>query len=470
MIGPLVAVCLVAIMVFGAFKLPLSRTNPITVLFLSFGAFYGMRLMLIGFSLDDPFPESQFADRDVDDMLARTGIVLVIFIAAIFVGLAVSPRNSGEQRDKKGWVFLDREPNPKFHLLVLLAITAVASLVSFALLVRFGGPSAMIQSAKVDKQLAGLFPLRVPATLGTALASALVIDAVRRKNWFLLSMAVTSTVLNGLSVMLWGARSAIVTGLAIVVIGLMFPPGSQQKKTNSRVLLKFAAVGLLVVSAAFGLRAVRELSLNGQLLFQEESLYRRVSLATNSIYLDASLLVVDDFDEVYEFRDGEDFLNGVFGMVPRAVWSGKPTSIVPGVWIRQNYEPDARNGWPVGAPIMWYVNFGLAGVAIGGVITGMVFRWIGLQYERAAPSGLNISLSVTLAIGVFHLGVEAETPSRIVVIALPLLLTSKVIERLSYPSVRDADDDKAPVPPIERSEADVGRTALESLSAGPHVI
>ncbi len=430
MIGWIVACGAVVVVALGAFSFRASVSNPAVLLFLVLGMYQGVRMVLIGTGVDTPYPEHVFEGRDIDHMLLKTAAVLALFVTATFVGMAVWGRG---RSSKQRWSpFVSHQPTLRAQLMVASATTLLAALISAALVARYGGPSGMIRAAKFDKALAGLFPLRVPASLGTVLGAAILIDAAHQRKPRLVAVGVLLTILNGGFVMLWGARSSLVVGFAVVLVGMVFPAS---KTIDRTVLPKLALVALVVFGVAFGLRASRELSLNGELMFAEDPLARRLSLATNAIALDSALLVVNDVGDRFEQRDGVDFVNGFIGPVPRAIWAGKPASVTPGVWIRQSYEPSARNGWPPGAPAMWFLNFGWLGVVVGGLLAGSVYRFLAQTYARATACGVNVAISVTAALSVFPMGIDPETPLRAAVHAVPLLLAVMAMAQLDRRAV-----------------------------------
>jgi len=425
MTGWIIACAAVVAVALGAFSFRASLSNPAVLLFLVLGMYQGLRLVLIGTGVDAPYPEHVFEGRDIDQMVLKTASVLMVFVACIFMGMAMWGRT---RITAPRWSpFVMARPSLRAQLTVSGTVTLIAALISFALMARYGGPSGMVRAAKFDKALAGLFPLRVPASLGTVLGAALLIDAAHQRKHGAVAVGVLLTVVNGGFVMLWGARSSLVVGFAVVLVGLVFPAS---KTIDRTVLPKLALVALMVFSVAFGLRASRELSLNGELMFAEDTLARRMSLATNAIALDAALLVVNDVGDRYEQRNGVDFVNGFVGPVPRAIWEGKPASVTPGVWIRQSYEPAARNGWPPGAPAMWFLNFGWLGVVVGGLLAGSIYRFLALTYARSTACGVNVAISVTAALSVFPMGIDPETPLRTAVHAVPLLLAVMAMARL----------------------------------------
>jgi len=156
-----------------------------------------------------------------------------------------------------------------------------------------------------------------------------------------------------------------------------------------------------------------------------------VSLALNATYFDASMLAARDWPETYEFRYGEDFVTGVLGLVPRVLWEGKPDAIAPGVWFRQVYEPEKLNGWPMGAAGLWYLNFGVLGLVLGGMFSGALLGCLSAAQLRRPDNGFNTAVAVAVGIYVVGLGVDSDLLVRCVLWLLPLWLIGRFVSPAS---------------------------------------
>jgi hypothetical protein len=125
-----------------------------------------------------------------------------------------------------------------------------------------------------------------------------------------------------------------------------------------------------------------------------ESLVTRVSATTQSLAAriravtpkpSDSLRVMSDFvaldsftaiagarPEVFPFRNGRTYLDGILFVVPRRPWPEKPGSF--GVAVGR-YLPGTDNDIPPGFTGELYINFRIAGVLVESYLLGIFLRW-----------------------------------------------------------------------------------------------
>jgi hypothetical protein len=139
------------------------------------------------------------------------------------------------------------------------------------------------------------------------------------------------------------------------------------------------------------------------------------------------MLSFRDWPDQFQYRDGEDFYNGAVGVIPRAVWAGKPTAISPGKWFRQVYEPGKVNGWPMGAGALWYLNFGWWGLVVGGLISGTALGLVAAAQRRRPSNGFNTAVGVVVGVYVLGLGWDSETLIRAIIWLVPLWLVGRYV-------------------------------------------
>lgn len=390
--------------------------NPVSLLFACFAVFYGLRFGLIALGLDTPYPDGPFVGVNVAEALTSTGSLLLLYATLIVATVALLKRPLAHSR-----IFLSVAPRLDTQLRIALVLTSFATLVTVYLLLRTGSVQALIYSAKVEKLLAGLYPLRIFASTGALIAAGLTVDAFRERQARLAWLAGCLAALNGGFVLLWGSRLILTAVAAIVLLGFL---GLERSRGDVRSKFgRLVTVACVAVSVAYAARVARDIALTGQeqAATAETGPIRALSHAVNGIYLDTALLVRADFPDPVPFRNGADFIAGLAGLIPRALWEGKPELVKPGRWIRQLYEPEAINGWPVGAPMMWYINFGLVGTVLGAVLAGLIFARLGSSFAAATHSGFNIALSFTLAFIVFQTGIDTEFPADLLAYVVPLL-------------------------------------------------
>lgn len=413
------------------------KSGPLMLFVAVFGAFYGLRIILISLGLDTPFPDDLFADRNPSESLNRVVLMFVLFLAAFGIGYAAFFR---DDRQIPNLVYVKSPPTLRIQLIVTALLSALGIAVAAYLLNRFGSPADVVEASKQDKRLAGMFALRLPSFIGAMLAAALAVDAWKRKKKLLALGALAVGAGNGLGVLLWGSRSILVVSLLIFLTGIATLERKTLKKTNIPLLVALAGV---FVATSFGLRVVRDSTVRGEVLpvVEDASWARKLSISTNATYLDASMLAFEDIPRIYPHRNGEDFLNGILGVVPRVIWEGKPTVIAPGTWFRQRYQPENINGWPVGSPTIWYINFGMLGLLVGGIVSGVAYKWMTCQYRQAARCGFNVAVSITFAAFIAQTGITSQTPLRIFLYGIPMFVVAKVYARPASASAREHRSD-----------------------------
>ena len=240
--------------------------------------------------------------------------------------------------------------------------------------------------------------------------------------------------LNSGYILLWGQRSLVVVVMALLLLGSL-PHISQrqrQRPWRARAIgVTLLAAGIVAV-VSLGLRVWRDTVTRGQVydVVAEGTATRQISLATNSMSFDRAMLAFRDWPARYDFRGGEDFINGTLGVIPRFLWPEAPTGKT-GAWFRQVYQPGVDNGWPPGAPVEWYLNFGLLGLVIGGLFAGLVFGFLSREQRKAGPSALNTAIALIAAVYVFQLGLPSDTISRIVFWLIPLAAVTAFLRHSS---------------------------------------
>lgn len=427
--------------------------DVVTLFLLGVGLFYGFRPFLIVLGLDSPFPEELFFAADSDQAFMTALLAITGYLLVVVLGILVVTRSR-----VRGWApfFVRTEISITRARRVTLLLTVLASLLSAYLVLKYGGVGALINAAKVDKSLAGLYILRTIPAVGAVVAAATFLDARRRRAGNTAVICLICAVANAGCVFLWGTRSLLVIIGAIIILGLRpkLPArlrkmgrhrvvsgiGSRQTTpvTGStdrqlshrpRIVVRIVVAVLLVVAVAGGLRMARDTLTHGEVqdVYASASIWRQMSLGTNSTYFDAAMLSFRDWPQPYEYRNGEDFINGTLGVVPRFLWKDKPEAIAPGQWFRQIYEPQKVNGWPMGATALWYLNFGWPGVFVGGIVTGLALGVIAAAQRRYPGNGFNTAVAVVVGIYVLGLGWDSETIMRAILWVVPLWLIARYI-------------------------------------------
>jgi hypothetical protein len=394
--------------------------DVVMIFLLSFSLFYGLRPLLFVLGLDVPFPEELFYTDQSADLMTTALLGLSVFLLFVIVGIAAIT-----MIPNRGWgpFFVPREVDVSRAMRLTVAMTALAALISAYLVVRYGGVGGVIRAAKVEKALAGMFVLKTVPSVGAVIAVATFLDARTRPNvGFVRTYAALGfAIANAFFVFMWGSRSLLVIVVATLILGLR-SRRAQATSQRQHTLLRIGIAVLLVIAVAGGLRVVRDNLARGEVVdvYADASAARQASLATNSIFFDATMLSFRDWPSRYAFRNGEDFAKGAVGIVPRMVWADKPSAIPPGKWFRQVYEPGKINGWPMGAGALWYLNFGWLGLLAGGLLSGLAIGTVAAAQRRSPSNGFNTSVGIVVGVYVFGLGLDNETLIRFIIWLVPL--------------------------------------------------
>lgn len=406
--------------------------DPFGVFLLGFGVFYAFRAVLIASGLDVPSPSYLFAGSNVESAYTRTTLGLCLFLVA-FTGAAFlvtrRPATSPGVMFHRGALSISRLVS------VTLLITALSFMVEVYLLAKLGSFAAIVRASKVEGTLAGLYLLKTPCGVGALAGTAAVLELRSRSKSkvALCLLMLACAVVNSILVFSWGQR-----GVLVIVVGMLVLVGKHRYRDttsapshgyrNGHALFRVAFAAIVVVFLAVFLRDMRDnLSAPGQdHVFAQQTLARRTSQGLNGTYFDASMLAYRDWPSKHDFRNGLDFYNGTAGAVPRRIWPDKPDPL-PGKWFRQIYQPETRNGWPVGAPTIWYLNFGWLGLIVGGLLSGAVIGQIARSYAAAPWSGMNVAMTFTLLVFVVPLGWASQTPTVWLKSALPLLIIMRFV-------------------------------------------
>lgn len=399
-------------------------SDVVTVFLLVFALFAGFRPLLFVLGLDTPYPDWLFFEGETADVLTTTLLALSLYLFLALLGIATMTTSR-----VKGWApfLVDREIDVPRALKVTLVLTGLGTLLSAYLLATYGGVGGVIAAAKVEKSLAGMYALRAIPAVGAIVAAATFIDARRRRDIGRLTtfLPLVCAFANAFYVFMWGSRSTLILVGATLVLGLR-PRPNRRSVERDRVFLRLLVAVVLVVVAASGMRMVRDTLARGEVQesYATASVWRQASVGTNSIYFDAAMLSFRDWPARQRFRGGEDFYNGVVGVVPRFVWSGKPTAIPPGKWFRQVYDPRKVNGWPMGAPALWYLNFSWPGLVAGGLLSGLAVGSVAAAQRRRPRNGFNTGVAIITGVLVLPLGWDNQVLMKFVIWLVPMWLLS----------------------------------------------
>jgi hypothetical protein len=436
-------------------KLSRHSFDPIALFCYMFFLFYLFRDIVLSFGWDTIYPDGLFQPTQVGPALLKTSLILSLFLIMFIVGYLICRPLGGAVA--RGFPIAWKVPEVGKLRRLMIVLTIIATAVTAGLLARYGTFGGILRAGKVTKSLGGLYFLRVFPAIASVVSASLCLTLLQRRregrpsNRPLVATSLFCALLNAAYVYLWGSRAVIAAVLFIFVagqwqlgrgmVGSSSPKLERRSaRTGQRRIRMLLTIGLLI-GAVFGLRLIRDTALSGHVskTIQGESEVRRFSVASNSTHFDATVLAIRDWPSTYGYRDGEDFITGLDGIVPRTVWAGKPTDIADGAWFRQVYQPAVKNGWPLSAVGDWYLNFGLLGVTAGGLISGLIFAGLMYIWRKVPRSPFMLAALICMVIFVVPTGFEALTPLYWFAWALPLILCGRYLDlrthRVGYPDL-----------------------------------
>lgn len=422
---------------FVAFRFIHNRHRPFLITICgSYAVFYWMRSLMLTLGLDTSALDPLALDpRGIDAANLRlaiwSGLAMLAFVA--FQDVKVRPGVAGLPNRRYDFVALRR---------LALYASIGATLCFSVIVVKVGSPIAAIEAAKTEKAVAGLYLLQFGPVAAMVLCLAAAIAGKREGHRLVLRMPfLVLGLLNSLYVFAWGSRRVVVIYLA----GLMLEPvfaavgdrraAGQSQARDLRRWAGIALIGIAVIGSALGLRVARDHVLQGRTsdAIAEASPLRSISVAMNATVYDAYVLSVRDTPEMFEHAGAQLFINGTGGVVPRAVWPDKPTNIAPGAEFRQQYEPEVKNGWPVGAVGEWWLSFGWFGIVLGGVVTGATYAVASQALGDLRRNPLAHALSVGIVFQVLELGFNVQSLVRWIGWCASVLVALAIVARLAPP-------------------------------------
>lgn len=251
-------------------------------------------------------------------------------------------------------------------LLIGLAIQSLLILVIIKTIVEVGGIKMAINDFSVFRYknqgyLASILPL----------ISIVTIAFLERKNK---KLAIISMIINFALITLTGRR-----GIAIntVIIPVLVFYNYRVKKINNKTIF-IIGIPIIAFILIIGNLRNQNVSLNNK----NSSILNIAASITNTIQYGQNIpdLLYSIETKKVEFQGGKYLLNGVLGMIPRAVWNNKPEIDHSLITSKLVYYSDISYGKPVGAFGFAYLCFGYIGVIISGIITGkatsMLYNWL----------------------------------------------------------------------------------------------
>jgi hypothetical protein len=392
-----------------------------------------VRPFVLAVQWDSPFPSELFVDRDAGELIVQGQAVAVLWFLALWAGVRLLAPLTGPV----SLLFPRIRASLPPHVLLVVALlaSAAALAVTATLWSRYGGPTGLITAAKVDRDITESRALRSIPLLAALFSLAALFAAPRRALGRRL-LALVLVALNGYLSWTWGARDvAVISVVALVAGSLLFrdvPAGERPtggaaslRRWGPRLLL----VPVCVLLVAFSLRAARDDALWGDLAptIADQSTVRMIAVASNVTFYDSLLLVLDDWPGEQAFRGGADFVDAGFAAVPAVVAGEQEPFVSPAVQLAQTYL-DRNNGFPATAVGDWYMNLGLSGVVLGGLLSGVVASAARRAMRRFVTDPLVWAFSLVFAIRVFPGGVWATSLPKWVAIGVPIIAVGLLVD------------------------------------------
>jgi len=90
-----------------------------------------------------------------------------------------------------------------------------------------------------------------------------------------------------------------------------------------------------------------------------------------------------------DFLNGQSITDGIIALIPRAMWSDKPTTAGSGQTVAEmtGLELNQDTSWGVGNVMEFYINFGIPGVVFGFLILGWLIGTLDLRAAAAERRG-----------------------------------------------------------------------------------
>lgn len=401
-----------------------ARSGPllITMLVLMLSLILRPPIILLG--LDYPIPANWFDGYEYHTV-AVGSLIATVWIT-LFLGFFSLARAVGMPR--RGLLPLVERPLPIGPLLVVtVLVVGVSTLITGYLVLKAGGMAHFQVAVKIEKSLAGLYVLRQINTIGIVMSILVVAyfggrtcttaaeRKIRRRGLIFATILLFIGFANNYA---WANRYNI--AIALLATGVMW-----HLHVTRISLMKAAILAMIAGAALQSLRALRFVMFSeiaGRDVDPNFNFWTEISLSMHLQEFDAMLLAIRDLGSKFEFRYGQDFINGLLSWIPRSLMPSKEGFHV-GTWLRQAYDPTQVNGWPPSIPATWYVNFGSIGIVLGTMISGVVLATLDAHY-RDTRNPWNATMGAMLTLLMADGGVQTGFPQLIVLALFPIWMLS----------------------------------------------
>lgn len=378
------------------------------------------RQLIYYFSLDQPYPQ-EFFNYTEWSLILQANMVCIAWVAVLFASyIAFTPA---------AHLFTSLLPSgPHFSVekprgvwVIVLAPLCFAIVGTLYLVFQSGSIAQFLYDSKVAKDLRGLFIFQEATTVSSILALygfVICLDkekrgvaSITRESMWYFFIIVASMIVN----YIWGNRYNI--ALMAVSSGIVWHYWVKNVSLFKAII--YAVLAMVVLEALRNLRGELVSSATGQTFSNYSNPWLSVSTALHFVEFDALMLALRDTGHLFDFRHGQDFINGLLSWIPRSIYPDKETFNI-GPWFRRVYQPHIINGWPVTTMGAWYVNFGYWGIFLGAALSGCVLRVFDLAFKGLKNDPWQAVIGVCLAIFMFEGGVNTGFPQKVFLLILPL--------------------------------------------------
>tara|TARA_E500000178_G_scaffold157781_1_gene157529 strand:+ start:263 stop:1588 length:1326 start_codon:yes stop_codon:yes gene_type:complete len=370
--------------------------------------------------IDMPHPISIFDGWQTGLLLNGIAYVM-LWMICITLGYSISAKIS----PVVGSLFPQRPKSYNNSILLVLAIliSFLGCAITCILMLGEGSIAKFLHKVKVEKAYAGFYWMRNITTHANVLLLLFICgycsrhDESRNPKRLLLIVLFIIFVFNCSANYFWGNRY----NLALILIVAGFSYHYCIDRLN---IIKIFFIVLICSITLWALKIYRYELISEATSVEftsNQSELTKLSLSFHFAQFDAFLLVLRDAGHSIDFRDGKDFGNGLISWIPRTFLPDRQSFHV-GHWFRQIYEPGRVNGWPVTAAGSWYINFGLMGIVLGGILSGIIARGLDFSYKNRNFNSWDIVIGMSIAWYVFDAGLNTGTPQKYVLYVIPFFI------------------------------------------------
>ncbi len=363
--------------------------------------------------------------NSIDDLLVLQAAIICIFSMGMLGGHFLAGKNS-----VLGKLFphCDAHHSDVLLMMGVMTLTLGSVFLSGYALNRAGSILLAVAEVRFGGILEGFGFLTQFVRIGGFISVALWMDLLLRKkkgeriSGFAIYAAAMMFAVNMFAAFIMGGKSYVVYPLVVLAFSyaLYFT-----KRPIRTLILPALLIGIVIV----GLEYVRVVHVKGN------SLHENIFVSSiGSSLLDTNMIYLEKMPK--QTALGEDFYNGLIGVIPRILWPGKPAQIDAGGRFRKTVTGDEAGGaWPVFGFNLWYGNFGWPGVLICGLLSGWLLAAFRERYfdYRSNPYSLALMVFFTILF-IVPAGLDNMTPVKYILNTVPVIIFFLLADLRLYPA------------------------------------